>query len=119
RLQNIFPFEVRILRQKFINTATSSDLPDDHAHGNAYPTNASLAAHDFGSLCDAIQLFHAGSPGPVMQPYYSKGPSNSSGPVAYNSTMVAIVEGAVGWPVKAHVPRVALLLPALLPATGK
>ena len=34
---------------------------------------ASLAAHDFGPLCDAIQLFHAGSPGPVMQPYYSKG----------------------------------------------
>jgi hypothetical protein len=62
RLQNVFPFEIGILRQEFINAASGSDLPDDHTHGDAYPADASLAAHYFGSLCDAIQLFHAGSP---------------------------------------------------------
>jgi len=70
-LQNVFAFEIRILRQEFINTASCSDLPDDHTHGNAYPADASFATHDFGSLCDAIQLFHAGSPSLVMQQYYS------------------------------------------------
>jgi hypothetical protein len=56
-LQNVFPFEIGILKQEFINAASGSNLSDDHAHGNANPASASLAAHHFWALCDAIQRF--------------------------------------------------------------
>jgi hypothetical protein len=79
-LQNVFPFEIGILRQEFINAASGSDLSDDHTHGNANPANASLAAHYSGALCDAIQRFHAGSPA-ILQ-CYSKGADALNEPLA-------------------------------------
>jgi hypothetical protein len=81
-LQNVFPFEIGILKQEFINAASGSDLSDDHAHGNANPANASLAAHHFWALCDAIQRFHAGSPGLAIPQYYSKGADALNEPLA-------------------------------------
>jgi hypothetical protein len=71
-LQNVFPIEIGILRQEFIDTASGSDLSDDHTHSNAHPANASLAAHNFRALCDAIQRFDAGSPTLAILQYYSK-----------------------------------------------
>ncbi len=37
-------------------TYLQNERGDDHVHGNAYPANASFAAHGFGPLCDANEL---------------------------------------------------------------
>jgi hypothetical protein len=58
RLHDVFFFEVRVVAEDLIHSATSTDLADDHTDGDAYAPNAGFAPHHTGLLGDSIKWSH-------------------------------------------------------------
>jgi hypothetical protein len=57
-LQDIFAFEVGVVREKIVNRTPRADLADDRSDGDAQTANAGFPAHHLWILSDPIRRFH-------------------------------------------------------------
>jgi hypothetical protein len=54
-LLNVLSLQVRVSLQDLLERRTVGDLPDDHRHGDAHPTDACPAAHDLRIEGDPVE----------------------------------------------------------------
>jgi hypothetical protein len=59
RLPNVSLFQIGKISEQLLNRAPGSESFNDHAHGDAHPSNARLATHDLRIHRNAPQFLHA------------------------------------------------------------
>ena len=57
-LQDVFTFEIGVVREQLIDRPAGADLGDNHANGHTHASDGRLTAHQAWDVGDAIQWFH-------------------------------------------------------------